>query len=459
MASSFARQSAPLLLGAFLASLCLPAVAGEPPPRPAPPVPTAIPHQKVELANGLRVILQEDHRAPFVTVYIAYRVGALQESPGKTGLAHLFEHLMFDGSQGTLPLDAHQFLHRLGTVRSNGSTRWDDTVYYETVPAVNLEPAMWMEADRMAHLTGATSSIQLGLARDVVKNERRQRIETVAYSGAEQALAAVLFPSPHPYARYVIGSADDLDTATTDDMRAFYGSWYGPNNATLVLVGDLDPVAALKLVNRHFASIPSRPVPSTKTAPAAPLSKQVRLQIEERIGKAPLLMLAWATPENYSADDAVADVVAHIARVRMHKRLVRLMNAALSVSVSQQSRPLHSLFQMSLTLRSAGQFAKVLSLVDAILDELRQDTTTDEEVERARLSLATTSYWEIQSPLNRAALLASWERYQGTPDWFRQNLARYQRITSADVGRFVREQLPPEKRVVIEAAPVTKETP
>lgn len=409
--------------------------------------------------NGLRVILQQDARLPFVTVCVVYHVGAYIEESGKSGLSHLFEHLMFEGSRSTLPHNAFEVLHQMGVVNANGTTSWDRTIYYETIPAINLESALWMEADRMQNLTGAENTIHQEDARSIVKNERRQRIETVPYAGAYEAIATHLFAPPHPYARYVIGSFDDLDRVSTKDLREFYKTYYGPNNATLVVVGDIVPGEARQLVSKYFGALERRGNPLTVPRPVMPLTAAVRIQTKDAIAAVPALMLGWSSPPIDTPEDQVGDVTAIILQSRLHRRLVQTLGLAIKVGVEQQSRVGQSLFQITLLLRGGNQLKKTQGLADAILEELRQDTATEEEVGQARLRLVTDRYWDLEDPVSRAVSLARWNRLNPNADLFREQLAGYQRITPAEVGRFAREVLRSDGRVIVEVEPTRKQVP
>lgn len=437
----------------------VPAAAAAPLPAPTPTSKHAIPHESYQLHNGLRVILQQDSRLPFVTVCVVYHVGAYHEVSGKSGLAHLFEHLMFEGSRGTLPHNAVQTLSEMGVVDANGITSWDQTIYYETIPAINLESALWMEADRMQHLTGAENTLYQESARSIVKNERRQRIETVAYAGAYAALAMNLFAPPHPYARDVIGSFDDLDRATTKDLREFYKTWYGPNNATLLVLGDVLPGEARQLVSKYFGPIERRGTPINIPPPVPALTAAVKVQTKDAIATVPALIFGWSSPPIDSPDDPIGDVAAIILQARLHRRLVQTLAVATGVAVEQQSRLGHSLFRVTLLLRSLGQLKKAQGLADAVLEELRQDTTTEDEVGLARLRLITDHYWKLEEPLSRALALARWTRLHPNIDMFREELATYRRMTPTDVGRFVREYLRPESRVLVEVEPQRRQVP
>lgn len=453
------KSAAPAAPASATAASATTATAPAPPPALVPPAQQAIPHESFVMHNGLRVILQQDSRTPFVTVCVVYHVGAYDEQPGKSGLAHLFEHLMFEGSRGTLPRNALQTLNQMGFVGANGVTDWEQTYYYETVPAINLESALWLEADRMGNLTGAEDTIRQEDARNIVKNERRQRIETLPYIAAEQALATQLFAPPHPYSRDIIGSFEDLDGATTKDLSAFYRTWYGPNNATLVIIGDIAPGEARQLVSKYFGPLQRRGTPLNQPWPPPPLPRAQRLQVRDPLATTPVVLLGWPSPPLYSQEDRVADLAEVILQQRLHRRLVRTLGVASRVEVSQLSRVGQSLFQINLYARSAGQLTKAQGLADAILEELRQDTATPEEVAQARLRLVTSKYWALESPLRRALSLASWTRFHNGVDQFRETLAGYQRITPADIGRFTRETLRPEARVAVEVQPTRRQEP
>src|ERR1700704_3350486 len=221
----------------------------------------SISFEKLQLRNGLTVILSEDHRAPVVAVDLWYRVGAANEQPGKSGFAHLFEHLMFQGTKHVTGDERAFFNHleRNGATNLNATTEFDRTNYYETMPSDRLEIALWLESDRMGFLLDAVDQKKLDTQREVVRNERRQSIENAPYQKAEVRLVELLFPAPHPYFGAVIGSHADLQAARLEDVRAFFRTYYAPNNATLALVGDFDPAKVKPLVEKWFGPIPRGP--------------------------------------------------------------------------------------------------------------------------------------------------------------------------------------------------------
>lgn len=440
-----------LTAAAWVAPSPRPARADAAPGQPA----QAVPHRAFTLDNGLRVILQEDHHAPFVTVCVVYHAGAAQDPPGKTGLAHVLGRLMFRGS------GYRRVGYQLGAIVMNAKVDWHRTLFYETVPTVNLESALWMEADRMRKLYAADDREDLDKVRDLFKSELRQDLEIEPYSEAAKLLESNLFPAAHPYSQPFFGSMQDLDTLTTKDTREFYNTWYKPYNATLVLVGDLDaqlPAAQL-LVMKYFSFKSPGVPPPVPARPDVARHEELRLRTTDAVATAPMLQIGWVSPPRFSAEDGVGDIVAEIAAARLRNRLIKVLGLASHVSVQQESRIEQSIFRVKVVPRSSGQLAKVLTLTDAILEELRQDTATEQELERARLAHWTRMFWELENPVERAGLLAYYSRLRGTADWFRADLLRYQRAKLDDIGRFSRDVLRTEARVVIEVAPGSVERP
>jgi zinc protease len=260
-----------------------------------------IPFEKHVLANGLEVVLHADQTEPVVAVYVYYHVGSSREEPGRSGFAHLFEHMLFQGSAHVPDNDHFRLIQEAGGAL-NGTTNQDRTNYFETLPAEELELALMLESDRMGFLLPAMTQAKLDNQRDVVMNERRQSYENRPYGLVHETLLAALYPSGHPYSWPTIGSMDDIRAATLDDVARFFGRWYGPNNATLALGGDFEPARALALVERWFGSIPSGP-PVEKPAPApARLAETRRVVLEDRVQQ-PQLVLCWPTiPKNAFKD-------------------------------------------------------------------------------------------------------------------------------------------------------------
>src|SRR5437879_535983 len=327
-------------------SLAAPLLAQAPPA--APPSTAAskieVKYTQFTLPNGLRVILHEDHSVPLVTVNMWYHVGSARERPGRTGFAHLFEHLMFMGSGHVKPGEFDQWLEAAGG-DNNGSTNNDRTNYWINVPANSLELALFLESDRMGYLLDSMTPKTVDAQRDVVKNERRQSVENRPYGSAEVVLGEMLYPPGHPYHWPVIGYMEDLTAASYEDVVAFFKTYYAPANASLVVAGDIDPAATRKLVEKWFADIKPRPAPEPTTIPGVALTGVQKKTITDRV-QLPRLYLAWLTPPHLAPGDAemdmVADVLAGGKNSRLYKRLVYDMQIAQDVSAFQASYALKS---------------------------------------------------------------------------------------------------------------------
>ena len=303
-----------------------------------------IPYTKRTLANGLDVIVHEDHQLPMVAVNIWYHVGSKNERPGRTGFAHLFEHLMFEGSEH----HDHGYFHPLQRAGGllNGSTSTDRTNYWEVVPTGALDLALWMESDRMGFLLPALTDAKFENQRDVVLNERRQNYENRPYGLAGMALSSALFPPEHPYHWPTIGSADDVRAAKIDEVRAFFETFYHPANATLSLAGDVETGQALDLAEQYFAELKSGPRPELVRAEAA-LDGRIDLLLEDRV-ELPRVYVSWHSPAMFAADDAeldiASDVLAHGKTSRLYRSLVYEKRVATDVSAHKEleERILHS---------------------------------------------------------------------------------------------------------------------
>src|SRR5689334_4794477 len=326
--------------------------------------------EKYTLPNGLEVILSEDHRLPIVTANLWYHVGPANEAAGRTGFAHLFEHLMFQGSKHT-PHDSHfQMLEAAGATNINGTTDYDRTNYFETVPSNRLELALWIESDRMGYLLDSIDEKEFANQQDVVRNERRQTTENRPYGNAEEELVHMLYPQSHPYYAAVIGSHADIQAARLEDAREFFKRYYAPNNASIAIVGDFETAAAKKLVEKYFG-------PLKRGAPVPPINVQTpkitaerRKVVNDRI-ELPRVYMAWLTPSIFKPGDAEAiiagDILGGGRASRLYQKLVYEKQIAQNVQAYQQSLLLGSQFQIDATARP-GHTAEELE--KAINDEL-----------------------------------------------------------------------------------------
>jgi len=329
--------------------------------------------EKYTLPNGLEVILHEDHSTPIVTVNTWYKVGSGDEKPGRTGFAHLFEHIMFMGSQN-VPVGMFDKELEAAGADNNGSTTEDRTNYYENLPSNALPLALWLDADRMGFLLPTMDKAKLDLQREVVKNERRQGVDNVPYGRADETILAALYPRGHPYSWPVIGSLADLDAASVEDVSQFFRTYYAPNNATLTVAGDFNPTEVKRLVQLYFGDIPRGPAipPRPQVAPIV-LPKDTFLVLEDRV-QLPRAFYDWPTVRLFDKDDAALDVLASVLasgkNSRLYKRLVYDMQVAQNVFASQQSSKLAGRFEIDITPKPGQSLAAIARVVKEELQKL-----------------------------------------------------------------------------------------
>ncbi len=303
--------------------------------------------EKYTLPNGLEVILSEDHRVPLVGVDIWYHVGPAHEAAGRTGFAHLFEHMMFQGSKH-IESDAHfRLLAGAGGTGVNGTTGFDRTNYFETLPSNQLELALWLESDRMGYLLETVDQAKLSNQQDVVRNERRQNTENRPYGIVEQAMYQALFPKGHPYHGVIIGSHEDIQAAKLDDVREFFKQYYAPNNATLAIAGDIDKAATKKLVEKYFGTLKRGPAVPPVKVDTPVITAEKRLVVEDRV-ELPRLYMSWITPAFFKDGDADGDITGGVLgqgrSSRLYKKLVYERQIAQTVNAYQYSTMLGSIF-------------------------------------------------------------------------------------------------------------------
>jgi zinc protease len=443
-------------------SILLPAAAQTPasahPPAAADSTLPRIAFEKTTLPNGLEVILVEDHRLPIVAVNIWYHVGPANEAPGLTGFAHLFEHMMFAATRHLPRGQADRLLEAAGATDSNGSTDYDRTNYYDTLPSNQLELALWVHADRMGYLLDVLDQAALSNQQDVVRNERRQSVENRPYGIVEEALNHALFPKNHPYYASVIGSHADIQNARLGDVRDFFRRYYGPNNASIVIAGDIDKAKTRALVAKYFGSF-QRSAPATTPAVHTPaITHERRLTVNDRV-ELPRLYMAWLTPPAYQPGDAELAVTSQILAGgkagRLYKRLVYERQIAQDVAATQNSYALTSTFMIDATARPGHDAAELEGAIDAELKTLRELGPSDQEVERARNTIETAMLSAIEK-LGGAGLanqMNQYNQYTGDPGYLNRDLARLRRVSAADVRRVARAYLQPNARVVVTGRP------
>lgn len=387
------------------------------------------------LPNGLTVILHEDHSLPRVTLNTWFGVGSKDEAPGRSGFAHLFEHLMFMGTARVPEGQFDQLMERGGGA-NNASTSTDRTNYYSWGPSSLLPTLLWLDADRLEGLGKAMTQEKLDLQRNVVRNERRQGVENAPYGCAELAIAQALYPPGHPYHHTVIGSHEDLEAATVEDVKAFFAAYYVPANASLVVAGDFDSAAVKPLIEKTFGAVPASPVPS-HFAPTAPrLAREVRRSLEDRV-QFPKLYLVWASPARYADGDAAMDVAATLLSEggsgRLYRRLVFEERLAQSVDVYQESRELGSEFHIEVLASEGADVARIKAAVLEELERLKGEGPTEAEVARAKAGAEAAFLRRVEDLERRADMMNGYYHYFGTPDGFRRDLGRTLALTPAQV--------------------------
>lgn len=423
---------------------------------PAPSI--EVKYTQFTLPNGLHVILHEDHSVPIATVNTWYRVGSANELPGRTGFAHLFEHLMFMGS-GHAPYG--EFDSELETVGggNNASTANDRTNYYIDVPANALELALFFESDRMGYLLDAMNPKTVDAQRDVVKNERRQSYENRPYGMADITLNEMLYPESHPYHWPVIGYMPDLTAASYEDVVAFFKNYYTPSNASLVVAGDIDPARTRQLVERWFSDVKAGPAPKPLTIPGVALTGVQKKTITDRV-QLPRLTLAWLTPRHFepgdSALDIVADILAGGKNSRLYKRLVYELQIAQDVSAFQESMNLSSDFQIVATPRPGHTVEELQTVIDEEIAKLQQDDPTAHELERS-VNQIEASFYNRMERLGgfggKADQINGYFSKTGDPDYFNEDLGRYRALSPSDVRAAAEAYLPRDRRVELTVVP------
>ena len=427
----------------------------------------SVPYTMFKLANGLTVILHEDHSVPVVSVNVWYRVGSAHEKPGRTGFAHLFEHLMFEGSKHVAEGQFDILLEAAGA-ENNASTNYDQTNYYINVPSNALDLALYLESDRMGYLLDVVSEPLVNGQRDVVKNERRQNYENAPYGKASLRISELMYPKTHPYHWPVIGYMEDLTAASAEDVREFFRMYYAPQNASLVVAGDINPAEARKKIEHWFGDVArGKDADPVTPPPAAALTQVVREQITDQV-QLPRLYLVWHSPAIYKKGDAALDAVASILSAgknsRLYKRLVYDMQVAQSVSAFQASSRLGSLFYVIITARPSNEppeqvLERLKTVTDEELEKLRSQSPTDREMQRV-LNQTEASFFSRMESIGgfggKADQINGYFTFTGDPDYFAEDLARYRALRPADIQGAVREWLPPTRRLEFSVVPERK---
>ena len=416
----------------------------------------ALPHAKRTLPNGLDVIVHEDRRVPIVAVNLWYHVGSKNERSGRTGFAHLFEHLMFEGSEHYNK--GYFFPLQQAGALLNGSTNSDRTNYWEVVPTTSLELALWMESDRMGYLLPALTPERFETQRGVVLNERRQNYENRPYGMALMAISAALYPPDHPYHWLTIGAADDLRAMEFEDVRAFFRAYYHPANASLALAGDINAERAFQLAEGYFGDIPAGEKP-TRVRAEASVAREVRLVLEDRV-ELPRVYMAWHSPAMFAEGDAEADLLADLLAngktSRLYRTLVYDKRLAVDVSAFQHSRELSSFFLLASTAAPGQSLTEIAAVIDERIQALADEGPTVPEMERGLAQAEAHFMYRLQTVGGfggKSDQLNAYNVFRGDPDFFGDDLGRYRQATAKSVGATARKYLAFDRRVLLSIVP------
>jgi zinc protease len=391
--------------------------------------------EQYKLDNGLTVILHEDHSAPLASIMMMYHVGSKNEQRGRTGFAHLFEHVMFQGSQNVKKEEHFKLLQQVGA-NVNGSTSEDRTNYYETLPSNGLEMAIYLESDRMGFLLPAINQEKLNNQRDVVKNERRQSYENVPYGLSYETIAKTLYPENHPYSWPVIGSMADLSAASLDDVKGFFATYYAPNNACVVIAGDIDPERVKGWIAKYFGPIPrgnafERPKPQEIT-----LSEDKRLVLEDRV-QLPRLYLTWPSARGYTRTDAVRDVMTDILSAgknsRLYKSLVYEKQIAQSVSASQSGSEIAGELSITVTAKPGKTLTEIETAVFQVVDDMLVNGVSEKEVQTSLNQKEAQLVNRQATVLGKSGALATSFTLSGDAANINKELERFRGITPAEI--------------------------
>ncbi len=415
--------------------------------------------QTIRLPNGLTVILHRDTTTPTIASNIWYHVGSAGETEGRTGFAHLFEHIMFEGSKNVPEGKIDEWFEAVGGA-PNGSTTTDRTNYVQSFSSSALDLALFIESDRMANLLAAMSPASVDGQRDVVKNERRQSYDNQPYGLSDQILTEAIYPSSHPYSWPVIGYMDHLTSATYDDVANFFRRYYAPNNATLVLSGNLDTVQARMAAQKWFSDVPrgESVVPAT---PVTPVIGQVqKLMLEDRV-QLPRLYMRWVTPASYQDGDAALITVGRLLsggkNSRLYKRLVYDMQIAGDVGASQSGSKLNGEFQITATAQPGHTLEELDRVIREEIEKLMKEPPTAEEMQRILNQYEAAFLDQLESVSGKAEQLNEYLFFTGTPDYFNQDIARFRKLTPADLSKAAARFLSPENRVILSVVPTGKQ--
>jgi zinc protease len=421
----------------------------------------SVPFEKYVLQNGLNVVLHEDHSVPIVGVNLWYHVGSAREKPGKTGFAHLFEHMMFQGSEHVEKGEHFKFLQEAGGTL-NGSTNTDRTNYWELVPSNFLELALYLESDRMGFLLDAMDQAKLDNQRDVVKNERRQNYENRPYGLAGKLISENLYPPDHPYHWLTIGTQEDLSNATLDDVMEFFRQYYGPNNASLCIGGDIDGKKTKELVEKYFGGLKKIPNVPRMQPRGTTVAGEKYMTMEDQV-QLPRLYLAWPSVPNYAEDDAELDQLASILargkNSRLYKELVYEMQIAQDVSAFQSGGEIAGEFYIIVTAKLGHTLKEIKTAIDEVIERVKNGGVQGPELERVKNGFKADFVYRLQSVGGfggRTDVLNQYNVFLGEPGYFEKDLERYEKATAVEIQGVAQKYLKQDGRISLSVVPLGK---
>ena len=416
-----------------------------------------IPYEKYVLPNGLTIVIHEDHSDPIVYTDVTYHVGSAREEIGRSGFAHFFEHMMFQGSDNVADEEHFKFVTEAGGTL-NGTTNTDRTNYFETLPSNKLETALWLEADRMGFLLDAVTQQKFEVQRATVKNERGQRVDNQPYGRTYETVSLGMFPKGHPYNWPTIGWMEDLDRADVNDLKAFFLRWYGPNNATLTVAGDVKTAEVLKLATKYFGSIPRGPEVKKMDAQVPVLDQDRYISYEDNI-RFPLLMMAFPTTANYSADEPALDILSDIIgggkNSILYQNLVKSQQA-LQASASNPSQELSGMFSFTVLPFPGKSLADMEAKVREAIAEFERRGVNDEDLKKYKATHEANMLKGLQSVQGKGAQLAAFQTFTGNPNYITKELERYNKVSKEDVVRVFNKYIKGKPAVILSVYPKGK---
>lgn len=413
-------------------------------------------YEKYVMPNGLQVVLHTDHSDPMVSYAIMYHTGSSREVPGKTGFAHLFEHLLFAGSENVPTGKFDMIMEGVGG-SNNGFTNRDVTTYFEMFPANALEKVLWLESDRMGFFINSVTSRALAIQQNVVQNEKRQYEDNSPYGFTDYVISKNLYPDAHPYSWPVIGEMEDLKNATLDDVRSYYGNFYGPNNATLVLAGDFNPDTARMLINKYFGEIESHGVVPARTSMVPKVDHTVKLMHEDNFANVPELNIVWPVPQSYQKDSYALDFLAKILsdgkKAPLYKVLVKEKNLTARASAYNNAGELAGEFTISIRANEGKSLKEIEEAVNEAFILFEKEGMTEKDIERIKAASEKNFYEGLNSVYNKSIQLAFYNTFLNNPGYFMEDINNIRSVTIEDVRSVYDRYIKGKPRIITSFVP------